>query len=598
LAGPLLAVPLIRQVALVLFRSQRQSVTDALAGNPITLGVSLLPVVLVVGVVVGLAVLRTVYRASTLNILALRQEAARSRRTPLWRKLYLDVLAALLALAGYGTLAVANAIVSSMPDSQNISGMLALAPLVLVAPLFLMVAITLLFLRAFPLVLRLGERLAARGRGAPALLAFAQLARSARQSTQVIVLLALAAGFALMTVSELATTDRYATSAATFDAGADFSGRPVNPAADYTQLAGVQSAAKGYIAVAQLHAPGQPTQDVQEVLVSAVESERYAATITWPDVNGTESVSTLMNLLRKNAQTADLADTVPAIVDGATPTRLHASVGSILTLWMPDSQQQPVRFRVVAVVQHIPQMYIGPVAVTGGNMLVDYTRYTQAIAAANSTASAAPPAPNYVWLRTAGDSASLRSLRAAFASGPYQLAESTRGPINLEMHDLRAEIQDLHNGALYIDLTGTLTLGAIAALLLALLSTVVTLWIATCDRQVSFALLRALGSGPLRIRRQVVWEHAFVCAVGLALGGLLGVLLTVTMAPTMPTLIFSERFGGQIQDGGLPMRLIWPVQTLALTVGMLAVVCLGTIVLAARAAARPALAAVLRLNED
>ncbi|HEX8032343.1 MAG TPA: FtsX-like permease family protein, partial [Ktedonobacterales bacterium] len=46
LAGPLLAVPLIRQVALVLFRSQRQSVTDALAGNPITLGVSLLPVVL------------------------------------------------------------------------------------------------------------------------------------------------------------------------------------------------------------------------------------------------------------------------------------------------------------------------------------------------------------------------------------------------------------------------------------------------------------------------------------------------------------------------------------------------------------------------
>ncbi|MGZ3666970.1 MAG: FtsX-like permease family protein, partial [Ktedonobacterales bacterium] len=37
LAGPVLAVPLMRQVALVLFSAQKQSVADALAGNPITL---------------------------------------------------------------------------------------------------------------------------------------------------------------------------------------------------------------------------------------------------------------------------------------------------------------------------------------------------------------------------------------------------------------------------------------------------------------------------------------------------------------------------------------------------------------------------------
>jgi ABC-type antimicrobial peptide transport system permease subunit len=156
----------------------------------------------------------------------------------------------------------------------------------------------------------------------------------------------------------------------------------------------------------------------------------------------------------------------------------------------------------------------------------------------------------------------------------------------------------MHSDAFYIDLTGTLTLGAAAALLLALLGMVVTLSIATRDQQVSFALLRALGSGPRRIRRQVMWEHGVVCTVGLALGGLVGVLLTEAMAPTLPTLIFTSGLGGRIENGGLPVRVVWPTPALALTIGILAAVCAITMALAARAAARPALAGVLRLNED
>ncbi|MGZ3601816.1 MAG: FtsX-like permease family protein, partial [Ktedonobacterales bacterium] len=538
------------------------------------------------------------------NIFALRQEAARSNRKPLWRKLYLDVLAALLALAGYSALALANLAVSATPGSQSVNTLPILSPLGLVAPLFLMVAITLLFLRIFPLLLRLGEWLAAQGRGAPAQLALAQLTRSARQSTQLIVLLALATGFALMTSSALATADRYTADAAAFDAGADFSGAPVKPSTDYTRLAGVQSAARGYITGGSFVAPGQQPQDwsaPQGMIVSAVESERYAVTINWPDVNGTGSASKVMGLLRQEVPTADLADTVPAIVDGSAQVLVHAGVGTILTLWMPEVNARPVRFRVVAVVARIPQMYTGQPGI-GGGMLVDYARYAQAIAAARGVTSVEPLAPNYVWLRTAGDAASLSSLQAALTLGPYQLTEIhtfiTSFEVNLARHDRRTEIQEMHNDALYIDLTGTLALGAAAALLLALIGTVVTLWIATRDRQVSFALLRALGSGPRRIRRQVMWEHGVVCAVGLALGALLGALLTMAMAPTLPTLILTRGLGGPIDNGGMPVRVVLPAPALALMVGFLVIVCAGTIVLAARAAARPALAAVLRLNED
>ncbi|MGZ3666317.1 MAG: hypothetical protein ACXVDA_17750, partial [Ktedonobacterales bacterium] len=100
------------------------------------------------------------------------------------------------------------------------------------------------------------------------------------------------------------------------------------------------------------------------------------------------------------------------------------------------------------------------------------------------------------------------------------------------------------------------------------------------------------------IRRQVMWEHGVVCAVGLALGALLGALLTMAMAPTLPTLILTRGLGGPIDNGGMPVRVVLPAPALALMVGFLVIVCAGTIVLAARAAARPALAAVLRLNED
>ncbi len=606
LVGPLLAVPLIRQVGLVLFPAQREFVMDALGGNPMALALGLWPVALVMTLIVAVTMLWAVKRAAALNILAVRQEAARSTRTPLWRKLYLDVLASLLALAGYGALALANSYTSSTSDtySESSSTLKLISALGLVAPLFLMVAITLLFVRVFPLLLRLGEWLAARGRGAPAQLAFAHLARSARQSAQVIMLLALATGFVLMTVNALATSDRYATDAATFDAGADFSGTPANPSADFTQLAGVQSAAKGLITACTFVARGQqPSWNAPlGMTIGAVESERYAATVIWPDVNGAGAAAKLMGLLRQEAPTTELANTVPAIVDGTAHERVHATVGTILTLWMPGYDVQPVRFRVVAIVSHIPQMYAGSLPL-GGSMLVDYTRYKQALVATNGATAATLPAPNYVWLRTTGDSASLHSLRAAFASGRYQLIDTTDigtfYPISLTAHDRRTEIQEMHSDAFYVELIGTLAFGAVAALLLALLGTVVTLWIATRDRQVSFALLRALGSGRRRILRQVLWEHGVVCMVGLALGVLVGGLLTVTMAPPLPTLIFTLYIGGPIEvDGGLPVRIVWPVQTLGLTVGVLALVCVGTIVLAARAAARPALAAVLRLNED
>lgn len=602
--GPLLAVPLIRQVALALLPTQSQSAANALAGNPLSLALGLWPLALIVAAIVTASVLYTVYRASALNILALRQEAARSRRTPLWRKLYLDVLAAVLALAGYGVLAAANAVVADNPSALSATIQLLFSPFGLVAPLFLMVATTLLFLRVFPLLLRLGERLASRGRGAPAQLAFAQLARSARQSTRLIVLLALVTGFALMTLNTLATTNRYTDDAAAFDAGADFSGGPADPTADFSRLVGVRAAAKGYLTMGAFFAPDQQPQDwsaPQGLTISAVESDRYAAAITWPDANGPRSVTELMRLLTQDAPTTETDGAIPAIVDGYTESSVHVSVGSLLTIWTSDGGKQALRFRVVAVVPHIPQMHAG-VQPLGGNMLVDYARYAQAAAAASGANSATPPVMNHVWLRTSGDAAALRALRATLKSGPYQLIETnlTSPSISttLSPHDRRADAESMRVDAIYLDLTGTLLLGAATALLLALLGTIVTLWIATRDRQVPFALLRALGSGPRRIRRMVTWEHGAVCAVALTLGALLGALLTVTMAPTLPMIIFASGFGGPVESGGLPVRTVWPAPALAITLAALAVVCAVTIMLAARSAARPALAGVLRLNED
>ncbi len=208
IAGPLLAIPLTRVVAGLLLPQQDQPGLDVLADNPAQLAARVGAFALVAtGLMVCMMIWAT-YRASKEIILDLRRQATRSVHRPIWLRFHLDVLAAVLAFVGYGLFSLEQQIAGGQ-SSHTTDGSQLVAFFSLLAPMFLLVAGALLFLRCFPLLLRAGERLAARGRGLPAVLALTQLARSPRWAMQVTLLVALTVAFAAFTTITDASNTRY-----------------------------------------------------------------------------------------------------------------------------------------------------------------------------------------------------------------------------------------------------------------------------------------------------------------------------------------------------------------------------------------------------
>src|SRR5207244_8742600 len=124
-------------------------------------------------------------------------QASPSARRPFWQRLNLDLFVALIALAGFG-ISVYLTSIEGLLDPQTQT--LVVSPLALLAPVFLLLAIVLLFLRSLPVLLHFGSSLVMHGRSAMPVLAVAQMARKPRQAVRMILLLGLATAFALFTL--------------------------------------------------------------------------------------------------------------------------------------------------------------------------------------------------------------------------------------------------------------------------------------------------------------------------------------------------------------------------------------------------------------
>jgi hypothetical protein len=189
---------------------------------------------------------------------------------------------------------------------------LALSALAIVAPLLLLVAIALLFSRFFPLALRAAARLTTRRSRPTFSLALAQMARAPRQSSRMLLLLALFTAFTLfITVSQAA----HIADLTNFQAGADFAGTlspsmtsSAAPAttptlADLTRryagISGGRSASVGYEG-------DSSAEQATPNSVVAVDADTYAATAFWSPAYSTQSLSDLMKLLANGRASAAL----------------------------------------------------------------------------------------------------------------------------------------------------------------------------------------------------------------------------------------------------------------------------------------------------
>jgi len=470
------------------------------------------------------------------------------------------------------------------------------SPLALLAPVFLLLAIVLLFLRSLPVLLHFGSSLVMHGRSAMPVLAVAQMARKPRQAVRMILLLGLATAFALFTLVFAASQTQRAQDIAAYQAGADFSGAiPISvralpiqqEIARYQHIPGVLAATAAYVEddISSVNATAVPIQ------VQAIDPDSYTKATIWTSYNSSQSQSLSSLLAQLTAQRSDAIRTaiIPAIVDVSTWNTLNLHPGATFNLYKNTASGPPMRYIAVARVQQFPAIDNA----TSGGIMVDYQSLAAIIAAASPDHALVPV--NHIWLRTDSDSASLASVRTALTTSPLQLDN---------LSDRRVLSETLGSDPLSLNIVGLLAIGATATLLLALAGSLLISWLSVRRRLTDFIVLRALGATPTQSARVLVWEQGIIYATALFLGIAFGALLIVT---TVPTLVFTNPPGGassivnSTQLNALqrivPPQIVIP-PALGIVLLVLIAISIAALTLMIRSVLRPSISQVLRLEED
>jgi ABC-type antimicrobial peptide transport system permease subunit len=257
----------------------------------------------------------------------------------------------------------------------------------------------------------------------------------------------------------------------------------------------------------------------------------------------------------------------------------------------PDGDPGPMHFTVAAVVRNIPTLYDdSDSSFSSGDsgLMVDYQTF--ATVYQHDTQQAAP-VPNIIWLRTLANRASLASVRARLTTGPLAVNQ---------MQDRRALIQQTQSNPLLIDLFGTLEMGAVTGLALALLGLLVASWFSARSRITNFALLRAMGTEPSQLISVLLWEQGIVYSISIVLGLVVGLVLSVLVLPILviANSIVNISSFDTTRLNIPPVQAIYPLPLIGAAVDLLVIICLVAIVLMTGIVARASIGQALRLNED
>ena len=591
--GTLLALQLVRMVAAVILPTTALQVLNSLAVSPTHYWrqVGVFPICAAICTII--AMIWELHRASMLNIQTLREEAAGRVNRSFWLRFHLDVLFAVLAIGGYAGLALAQRVYLRVPL------------LAVLAPLALMGAFISLFLRLYPYLLRASAWIAARSRGAPASLALTRAARTPQYVVRAILMLSLSTAFVVFTLIGYASLQQRVRDIADLQAGADFSGG-ISPltadtvsghdtlateTADYRHIPGVLSASLGYRSISTLRTPISVADaaglesDISSVQILAVDTETFGSTATWDRATPSQSLPSLLRALASARDTVMAGGAVPAVVDSRLWDALHLSAGTRFTL--PLTSTHNLHFVAIGQVQTIPT--VSDVETTG--IVVDFQIFATAYAHVMGTAA---PSPNFCWLHTRGDAASIASVRAAVTHGPLELSPlSLPNAFIIPVSDRRALLAKLERDPLQVGLVGVLGIGAGSSMLLALAGMITAAWLDISSQFTVLALLRTLGARRCQIVSMFVWEFGCTNLMAVAVGAILGLGVAAVILPALPQPILA---GEVIMSNHWGLQLVVPIASLGLAGGVLVVTSGVIITVATRVATRPALYSTLRLT--
>ena len=558
----------------------------------------------VAGALLGVAaVVAAAQRAARLDVLAFRREQGRSTRQPFWRRYYLDVVLAVICALGYLELGQFGGV-----QTRQTLGQATNSPLLLGAPALLLLAGALLLLRVFPLAAEAGARVAARGRGATGVLAFAQVARSPAGPSRLALLLALGVGLGLFAITFDASLVRNVTDRAAYQVGADLRLTQTVSEVPFTDVRIQQrlTAQPGVVGLTSVYRNTVSTtsdegfNNVALLAIDPANWEQVAGTTSWRSDYAGASLDSLMAGLRAHQQGESSADRagktgagaaghpIWALVSQTFASSLNVKVGDRFALSLPDSVNTPAFFVVGDIVQDFPTLYPG--SEPGGFLVTGLNDCLGAIAVA-SEYSTTQQGPNEYWLKLSTDPARRAALDSFLAQNRLNGAH-----LDINRIDDRRKLEEsIAGNPVQAGMRGLLTVGALIAAALAVLGSIVQSALAARQRVVQFAVLRTLGMLNRQLTGLLLGEQIVVYVFGLLGGTALGLVLVTA---TLPYLQFSDTTIDPTKLGVPPYLLaLDPVRMLQLYAILLVAFAIALLV-AAQYAATAGLGKTLRLGED
>lgn len=589
-AGPFLASALALALARAFVPASTLSaahVTSAYLAGLVAPRTAIVPAA--AGALLGLAVVVfACQRAARRDVLAFRREEGRVARPALWRRLYLDLWLAGLCVVAYVELNQLGGV-----GIRELLGNGANSPVLLAAPDLLLVAGALIVLRVFPLAAGLAAQLAARGRGAVAMLALSQVARAPGTANRMALLLTLAVGLGGFALMFDATLVRNGSDRAAYQVGSDIQlveqsaaagGDDRRNRAELASFPGVE----GVTAVFNGSAQVSGEVGFSQTTLMGIDPASFgavAAPVSWRSDYAAAPISTLLDELRahqwstRGATPGDADHPIWALVSQPFASALGLKPGERFTLAFDEANASSTFFVAGAIINDFPTLYAANRP--GGGVVVSLNDFA---------AVPASPAfgPTEYWLKTSNDPAVRVALQHALTGAQGSLLWTVS-------YDRRAVEAQIASNPIQAGMRGLLLAGALVAAVLAVLASIIQAALAARQRTVRFAVLRTLGMGGGQLVGLLLSEQIAVYVCGIIGGSLLALLLGWA---TLPFLQFSDVSADQLTIGVPPYLFTINWTTLAIFYAALVVALLAALVVAASYAARLGLGRALRLGED
>jgi putative ABC transport system permease protein len=445
-------------------------------------------------------------QAARQSVVEFEREQARPIRAPFWYRYYLDLLLLLATYYAYRQLTNVGSLALLVEDQPED---LYRDPLLILVPALFILTAALLTLRVFPLVMRIIDRFAG---GVPWTTPYLALRRLGRQSQGYInplLLMIVSLGLGVYTISMAASLDQWLVDRMYYRVGTDLTFEPaplvegedldlidgawIPLPGEFRKLPGVTAATRlgDYSMVIDLAG-----RDEIRGRFLAIDRSDFASVAWFRRDFAADSLGGLMNRLALASDGILVSEQFMEENHVQIGDQIHLRVGVSNLLTIPSS------FTVVGTYKYFPTVYEEERMAVIGNL--EYLSTLLGVAL-----------PHYIWLRTQDSIDGQAVLKAV--PGTMGISVSS-----LRQSNTRALIEEEKAKTERVGVFGTLSVGFVAAVVMAAVGLMIYSYAALQERLYRFAVLRAMGLRRRQIVGQVVLEYAFLTALGAVAGALIG----------------------------------------------------------------------------